>query len=289
VRRRTNLKRFKTLFNPSFTTTTTQQPPQLLEVSIVAKMMNIEHLFQPESGGTDGGGGAAATASDDSTANPNDVVVVVPPSLPRPGEMLFGAETAEKKLYWDRSHYDSPEAQMKALEHSSTLYVGNLAFSTRSHHLLSHFGQVGPVVKVVIGLDRFHKTPCGFGFVEYRDRRDALQAVANLTGTKLDGRPIRVELDAGFKSGREYGRGASGGQVRDEKRKYGNFDEGRTAKRQKPLQWTPPEHVQQQQEQQPGGSPEQQQQEEESSAVGTGIDEAPPASPNFNEAETNQN
>jgi len=41
--------------------------------------------------------------------------------------------------------------------------------------------------------------------------------VVNLTGTKLDGRVIRVELDAGFKPGRQYGRGSSGGQVRDDR------------------------------------------------------------------------
>lgn len=204
--------------------------------------MNIEHLFQPDSG-------SQAASEEGNGVGSDSLPPPTQPALPRPAELLFGADTAQKKLYWDRSHYDSPAAQLRALEHSSTLYIGNLSFSTRSHHLLSHFGQIGPVTKVVLGLDRFHKTPCGFGFVEYKDRRDALSAVANLTGTMLDGRPIRVELDAGFKPGREYGRGASGGQVRDDKRKYGNIDEGRMTKRPKPLQWTPPEHVQQQQHQ----------------------------------------
>ena len=69
-----------------------------------------------------------------------------------------------------------------------------------------------------MGLDRFQKSPCGFAFVEYSSRADALDAVAFLSGSKLDGKVIRVELDAGFKPGREYGRGASGGQVRDDRR-----------------------------------------------------------------------
>jgi len=68
-----------------------------------------------------------------------------------------------------------------------------------------------------MGLDRFKKVPCGFAFVEYHHRIDALSAVANLTGTKLDDMLIRVELDAGFKPGRQYGRGTSGGQVRDDR------------------------------------------------------------------------
>jgi nuclear cap-binding protein subunit 2 len=180
---------------------------------------------------------------------PSEIATAVPHKpLPRATELLFSASAEQQKLYWDRSHYDSPESQMRALEKSSTLYVGNLAFSTRSQHVLSHFSQIGPVSQVIMGLDRFHHTPCGFCFVEYVERDDALCAVANLSSTKLDGRVIRVELDAGFQAGRQYGRGASGGQVRDDRRS--NQDAGRQHKRHKPLNWTPPEHVLQQQQQQ---------------------------------------
>jgi nuclear cap-binding protein subunit 2 len=34
-----------------------------------------------------------------------------------------------------------------------------------------------------------------------------------LNGTKVDNRIIRTELDAGFREGRQYGRGGFGGQV----------------------------------------------------------------------------
>jgi nuclear cap-binding protein subunit 2 len=132
-------------------------------------------------------------------------------------DLLFANES-EKEIYWDRAHFDSTEAQMLALSQSKTVYVGNLAFSTRSHNILSHFSQLGPIRKIYMGLDRHHKTPCGFCFCEFYCRKDALQAVAHLTETKLDGRVIRVELDAGYYQGREYGRGKSGGQVRDERR-----------------------------------------------------------------------
>mmetsp|Transcript_19263 Transcript_19263/g.54634 ORF Transcript_19263/g.54634 Transcript_19263/m.54634 type:complete len:229 (-) Transcript_19263:71-757(-) len=160
--------------------------------------------------------------------------------LPRASELLFANAQQESKFYWDRSHYNSPEAQIRALEDSSTLYIGNLAFSTRSHHIRTHFAQLGPVKTVVLGLDRFRKTPCGFCFVEYRKREDALLAIANLSGTKLDGRIIRVELDAGFIEGRQFGRGASGGQVRDDRRN--KSDPGRQAKA-RSLNWIPPEKV----------------------------------------------
>jgi len=158
--------------------------------------------------------------------------IVLPPP-PRAADILF-ANAAEKKLYWDRSHYDSPESQMRALAKSKTLYVGNLAFTTRSQQVRALFQELGVVKAVVMGLDRFRKTPCGFCFVEYEKRDDALLAVANISGTKLNGRVIRVELDAGFQPGRQYGRGVSGGQVRDERRS--RVDPARSGK----LKWTPP-------------------------------------------------
>lgn len=46
-----------------------------------------------------------------------------------------------------------------------------------------------------------------------------------ISGTKLDERIIRCDLDPGYKEGRQYGRGRSGGQVRDEYRQ--EFDSGR--------------------------------------------------------------
>lgn len=46
-----------------------------------------------------------------------------------------------------------------------------------------------------------------------------------ISGTKLDERIIRCDLDPGYKEGRQYGRGKSGGQVRDEYRQ--EFDAGR--------------------------------------------------------------
>lgn len=169
-------------------------------------------------------------------------------SEPRRSPALLFGHQSESKLYWDRSHYDSPEAQMRALSKSSTLYVGNLAFSTRSHHLLALFSTLGNVKKIFLGLDRFKKTPCGFAFVEYADRICALSAVSSLSGSKLDGKRIRVELDAGFKPGRQYGRGTSGGQVRDDRRQ--NFDPARRSGGGNRSRYEPPPPQQQQQQQQ---------------------------------------
>lgn len=76
-----------------------------------------------------------------------------------------------------------------------------------------------------MGLDRNRKTPCGFAFVEYETRHQALQAKKLLDGLKLDERFVRVDLDPGFKEGRQFGRGRNGGQVRDEFRE--DYDAGR--------------------------------------------------------------
>lgn len=46
-----------------------------------------------------------------------------------------------------------------------------------------------------------------------------------ISGTKLDERIIRCDLDPGYKEGRQFGRGKSGGQVRDEFRQ--EYDSGR--------------------------------------------------------------
>lgn len=142
---------------------------------------------------------------------------------------LFSAHTiSDSKIYWDRSHYGSPEAQQIALERSSTLYIGNLTFDTTTSQLYTLFNTVGRVKRIIMGIDRNLRAPCGFAFVEYVTRKSAERAITDLTGTKLDGRPIRVELDAGFMPGREFGRGAKGGQVRDDRRNNASSDPARS-------------------------------------------------------------
>ncbi|KAK3562435.1 hypothetical protein QTP86_034079, partial [Hemibagrus guttatus] len=136
--------------------------------------------------------------------------------------------------------------QEKLLKQSSTLYVGNLSFYTTEEQVYELFSKSGDVKRIVIGLDKVKKTACGFCFVEYPfcirpdclnrfekkltcikilntpvryyTRADAEHAMRFINGTRLDDRIIRTDWDAGFKEGRQYGRGKSGGQVRDEYR-----------------------------------------------------------------------
>jgi len=62
--------------------------------------------------------------------------------------------------------------------------------------------------------DPLSRTPCGFCFVEYYSHAEALACMRYINGTKLDERIIRCDLDTGYKDGRQFGRGRSGGQVR---------------------------------------------------------------------------
>lgn len=83
----------------------------------------------------------------------------------------------------------------------------------------------GGIKRIIMGLDRNTRTPCGFCFVEYYTHAEALASLRYIGGTKLDERIIRCDLDLGYKEGRQFGRGKSGGQVRDEHRQ--DYDAGR--------------------------------------------------------------
>jgi nuclear cap-binding protein subunit 2 len=170
----------------------------------------------------DGSAFANAAEATNVSSTPPLIPILEIPRAP----ILQHVETTAK-LYWDRSNYTSPAEQMQALQQSSTVYVGNLSFTVRSHHVQQHFtrllspsmGNTHCVVKrVILGLDRKKKTPCGFCFVEFWCRSDAVRAVSIVSGTYLDGKVMRVELDAGFQPGRQFGRGLSGGQVRTDMR-----------------------------------------------------------------------
>ncbi|KAM3502390.1 hypothetical protein MY11210_009085 [Beauveria gryllotalpidicola] len=125
----------------------------------------------------------------------------------------------------DRQADSESQSQTNPLADATTLYVGNLSFYTTEEQVYELFSKCGEIKRLIMGLDRLRKTPCGFCFVEYYTHQDALDCMKYVGGTKLDERIIRTDLDPGFEEGRQYGRGRSGGQVRDEYRE--DFDEGR--------------------------------------------------------------
>jgi len=72
------------------------------------------------------------------------------------------------------------------------LYVGNLAYGTTESTLEEAFGRFGNVVRATVIMDRETGRSKGFGFVEMADESAAAAAVAQLNGTQLDGRAIKV-------------------------------------------------------------------------------------------------
>eukprot|EP00741_Cyanophora_paradoxa_P023916 tig00021682_g23098.t1 len=122
-------------------------------------------------------------------------------------------------------YVESREEMERLLRTTSTLYIGNLSFYTTEEQIYELFSKVGEIKRIIMGLDRNRKTPCGFCFVEYYRRPDAEDCIRYISQTKLDDRLIRCDWDYGFREGRQYGRGRSGGQVRDEYRT--DFDAGR--------------------------------------------------------------
>ena len=126
--------------------------------------------------------------------------------------------SVKKSQYRDLKFGGARLEHERALARSTTLYVGNLSFYTTEEQIYALFSMCGEIKRIVMGLDRVRRTPCGFCFVEYYDRKDAQACVHYINGARLDDRVIRVDWDAGFKEGRQYGRGKGGGQVRDEYR-----------------------------------------------------------------------
>jgi len=132
----------------------------------------------------------------------------------------------EKEVrYKDLLFQGTEDEHRLKLQQSTTLYIGNLSFYTTEEQLWELFSKCGAVKRIIMGLNKKTKTPCGFCFVEFYSRKDAENGVRYISGTKLDDRTIRADWDTGFVEGRQYGRGSSGGQVRDEYRV--DYDPGR--------------------------------------------------------------
>jgi nuclear cap-binding protein subunit 2 len=131
----------------------------------------------------------------------------------------------KSKIYWDRRTFPTYDDAKNALEGSDTVYIGNLTFYSIESQISAFFSSCGEVRAIKMGLNRMTRTPCGFAFVQYFTHEAAQLAVDMLNGAKFDERIIKVEMDPGYKDGRQWGRGKTGGQTSDDNRS--RFDSGR--------------------------------------------------------------
>ena len=107
------------------------------------------------------------------------------------------------------------------------LYVGNLAYGTNEASLRSFFESVGEVKSAEVVIDRATNRSKGFGFVEMAAEDGAQEAMSQLNGQSLDGRPIKIDFakpkedrprsfggdrpSGGYSSNRSSGGGFGGG------------------------------------------------------------------------------
>lgn len=93
---------------------------------------------------------------------------------------------------------------------SNRLYVGNLSFNTDEGTLQNAFAAFGEVTEVKVIVDRETGRSRGFAFVTMSDANSARKAVAQMDGSMVDGRALRVN-EAEERQQRSGGGGRHGG------------------------------------------------------------------------------
>ena len=193
------------------TTQTSSRPPPSLLLSSCAPFFPSEHLsspFLPPS--------AAATAPLSLSA-----CLLFAPS---PSHLLTSSYLQQRRRHYAPQAW---QALLSSLSASSTLYLGNLAFSTREETVLEAAmvatQQLPP--RLYMGVNAVSHTPCGFCFLSFPSAAAARRARWWLDGLRVDGRLLQADFDQEFKPGRQLGRGKGGGQIRDDHRS--GFDGGR--------------------------------------------------------------
>ena len=74
----------------------------------------------------------------------------------------------------------------------SSIYVGNLSFTTTEDELRQAFSEHGAVAEVKIVTDRETGRPRGFAFVEMTNGNEAANAIKELNLREIGGRAITV-------------------------------------------------------------------------------------------------
>lgn len=102
------------------------------------------------------------------------------------------------------------------------IYVGNLPFSASEDELRKLFEAYGQVDRVSIIMDKFSGRSKGFAFVEMSDTAAGQEAIKNVNGKDLGGRPLRVNEAQPKQDRPRGGGGGGGGGYRDRGGDYGD-------------------------------------------------------------------
>uniref|UniRef100_A0A803LHT8 RRM domain-containing protein n=1 Tax=Chenopodium quinoa TaxID=63459 RepID=A0A803LHT8_CHEQI len=91
-------------------------------------------------------------------------------------------------------------------------FVGSLSWSTTDRGLRDAFEKYGRLLEAKVVLDKFSGRSRGFGFVSFDDKRAMEEAIEEMNGVDLDGRPItpghfarECPSDDGGRGGGRYG------------------------------------------------------------------------------------
>ncbi|HPY95919.1 MAG TPA: RNA-binding protein [Candidatus Cloacimonadota bacterium] len=72
------------------------------------------------------------------------------------------------------------------------IFVGNVSRNVNNDELREAFEAFGAVSSAAIIMDKLTGTSRGFGFVEMPDAEEAKNAIENMNGKELKGRPLNV-------------------------------------------------------------------------------------------------
>lgn len=99
--------------------------------------------------------------------------------------------------------------------------MGNISYRTSEEALRDAFAAYSSVASVKIITDKFSGESRGFGFVEFNDDAEAMQAIEDLDGYELDGKNLKInearpQVAGGGRGGFRGGgdRGGRGGGFR---------------------------------------------------------------------------
>lgn len=106
---------------------------------------------------------------------------------------------------------------------SDTLFVANIAFEATENVIAEEFGKHGRVLGVRLPTSMDDGNPKGFGYVQFSSVEEASEALNNMAGASICGRPVRLDFSAPRPNNNgdsPRGGGGRGGRGR------GGFDRG---------------------------------------------------------------